>query len=275
MQTWRLIRSGACAPALNMAVDEALLLSHAEGKTPPTVRFYGWNPPTLSIGFFQKAAEEVEMAKLEAAGVGFVRRPTGGRAVLHDRELTYSIVVSESHPGIPASVTEAYRVLSRGLLQGFLRLGLEARMEDAPSAAAPGSAACFDSPSWYELTVEGRKVAGSAQMRHKGVLLQHGSILLDLDADLLFSLLAFRTDERRERMKRAFAKKAAAINPLLQETSGRPPIGIKEAEEAFREGFAEGLGIRLVEGELTEEERACAERLAREKYGSDEWNLRR
>lgn len=275
MQTWRWIRSGACSPALNMAIDEAMLLSHAEGKTPPTIRFYGWNPPTLSIGFFQKAAKEVELAKLAEAGVGFVRRPTGGRAVLHDRELTYSIVVSEAYPGIPSSVTEAYRVLSEGLLRGFRRLGLDARMEDAPAPADPGSAACFDSLSWYELTIEGRKVAGSAQMRQKGVLLQHGSILLEADTDKLFSLLAFDSVERRERMKRAFAKKAAAINALLREAYGRPPIGLAEAEHSFRAGFAEGLGIRLEEGELTEEERETSERLAREKYASGEWNLRR
>lgn len=129
-QTWRFIRSGKCSPAYNMAVDEAVLTMHSEGRVPPTLRFYGWNPATLSIGYFQKADEEVEFAELEAKGLGFVRRPTGGRAVLHDQELTYSMIVSEDYPGMPRSVTEAYRVLSEGLLHGFRRLGLQAERKN-------------------------------------------------------------------------------------------------------------------------------------------------
>lgn len=130
-----------------MAVDEAVLTMHSEGKVPPTLRFYGWNPATLSIGYFQKADEEVDFTVLEAQGLGFVRRPTGGRAVLHDQELTYSMIVSEDYPGMPRSVTEAYRVLSEGLLHGFRRLGLQAEMvslaseDDKLKYATAGSAA--------------------------------------------------------------------------------------------------------------------------------------
>lgn len=279
METWRLIRSGACSPAENMAVDEAILTEHGERRVPPTVRFYGWNPATLSIGYFQKAEEEVELGEVPRLGYGFVRRPTGGRAVLHDQELTYSIIVSESYPGIPRSVTEAYRVLSEGLRLGFIRLGLQAEMtvlsdEKKDAYSVPGSAACFDSPSWYELVVEGRKVAGSAQMRQRGVVLQHGSILLDLDTPALFRLLKFRSPEVRDRLAASFERKAVAVNPLLT-AAGKPAVTFEAAEEAFRVGMEEGLGIRLTEGELTAGERELAERLVREKYGSDEWNLRR
>ncbi len=101
-----------------MALDEAILTAHSEGRVPPTVRFYEWEPAALSIGYFQKAEEEVNFEALEREGIGFVRRPTGGRAVLHDRELTYSIIVSEEHEGIPSTVTEAYRVLSEGFCSG-------------------------------------------------------------------------------------------------------------------------------------------------------------
>ncbi len=122
----------------------------------------------------------------------FVRRPTGGRGVLHEHELTYSVIVSESYPNMPETVTEAYRVISGGLLEGFRNLGLDAtfsvpesRRNKAMDLKKPKSAVCFDAPSWYELVVEGKKVAGSAQTRQKGVILQHGAILLSLDEDKL------------------------------------------------------------------------------------------
>ena len=106
-EVWRFIDSGNCSPAFNMALDEALLEWHSEGKIPPTIRFYGWNPPTLSIGYFQKVEKEIDMEAVKKYGLGFVRRPTGGRGVLHDQELTYSVIVSESHPAMPQTVTEA------------------------------------------------------------------------------------------------------------------------------------------------------------------------
>jgi len=280
MQTWRFIRSGALSPAENMAIDEAILTAHSEGLTPPTVRFYGWNPPSLTIGYFQRAEDEIDFAALRGQGIGFVRRPTGGRAVLHDRELTYSMIVSESYPGMPRSVTEAYRVLSQGLVYGFRRLGLQAEMvslateEEKMKYETAGSAACFDSPSWYELVVEGRKAAGSAQTRAKGVVLQHGSILLDLDADQLFSLLRFPSDKIRDRLRQSFDRKAVAINDVLR-ALGRPAVGMQEAEEAFRAGISEGLGVKLEDSELTPVEREYARRFVSDKYGTDAWNFRR
>ncbi|MDF2658193.1 MAG: lipM [Paenibacillus sp.] len=278
---WRLIRSGQRSPADNMAIDEAMLIAHSEGKAPPTVRFYGWNPATLSIGYFQKAEDEIDLAEVQRQGIGFVRRPTGGRAVLHDRELTYSMIVSEEYPDMPTTVNEAYRVLSEGLVQGFRRLDLRAEMvnlgmpeEKAKYTSTAGSAACFDSPSWYELVVEGRKIAGSAQTRSRGVILQHGSILLEMDVDQLFSLLRFSSDRIKERLKTSFHTKAVAIGDICR-GMGRQPVTYEEAEAAFREGIAEGLGIRLEEGELTQYERELAAQLSAEKYGNDEWNLRR
>jgi lipoyl(octanoyl) transferase len=276
MEQWRFIVTEAMSPAMNMAVDEAILQLHSEGKVPPTVRFYTWNPATLSIGYFQKAAKEINMEALRERGLGFVRRPTGGRAVLHDQELTYSVVVSESHPKMPSSVTEAYKVISMGLLHGFQRLGLHAEMvslateEEKEKYSSPGSSACFDSPSWYELVVEGKKVAGSAQTRQKGVILQHGSILLEMDVELLFSLLNFPSERVKQRMMESFRQKAVTIN----EVSPRP-IGLQEAVEAFRDGFASGLEVELVPGELTPEESALAEELVRTRYAVDEWNFRR
>ncbi|MCK9910273.1 hypothetical protein MXD81_14100, partial [Microbacteriaceae bacterium K1510] len=114
MEQWRYILTEAMSPAMNMAVDEAILITHSEGKVPPTVRFYTWDPATLSIGYFQKSEKEIDLDAVRHNGLGFVRRPTGGRAVLHDKELTYSVIVSENHPQMPSSVTEAYKVISLG-----------------------------------------------------------------------------------------------------------------------------------------------------------------
>lgn len=283
MRMWRFVHTGNRSSAENMAIDEAMLTAHQEGITPPSVRFYGWNPATLSIGYFQQADKEVDFAALRSRGIGFVRRATGGRAVLHDRELTYSIIVSESYPGIPTSVTEAYRVLSMGLLQGFRNLGLDARMtgvdamdeaEETGASQSAGSSACFDSPSRYELVVEGRKIAGSAQMRAKGVILQHGSILLDLDTNLLFDVLSFPDERTKVRLKRVFESKAVAVN-ACRRSRNESPVTIQELEAAFLTGFAEGLGAELVPGKLTDLEEKRAQRLSIDKYASDGWNLRR
>lgn len=276
MEKWRYLVTEAMSPEMNMAVDEAILQLHAEGKVPPTVRFYTWNPATLSIGYFQKALKEINLEEVHKQGLGFVRRPTGGRAVLHDKELTYSVIVSEQHPKMPSSVTEAYKIISMGLLHGFQNLGLKAEMvslaseEEKEKYSSPGSSACFDSPSWYELVVEGKKVAGSAQTRQKGVILQHGSILLDMDVELLFSLLNFSSDRLKQRMMESFRQKAVTIN----EVSSRP-ISLQEAIDAFGRGFASGLDVELLPGELTEEEQALAKELAQTRYGTEEWNLRR
>lgn len=275
-EIWRFIDSGNCSPAFNMALDEALLDWHSKGLIPPTIRFYGWNPATLSIGYFQKVEKEIDLDVVKKHNLGFVRRPTGGRGVLHDQELTYSVIVSEEYPDMPKTVTEAYRVISEGILEGFKLLGLDAYFavpkteEERESLKNPRSAVCFDAPSWYELVVEGRKVAGSAQTRQKGVILQHGSILLDIDEDLLFNLFKYPNDRVKERMQRNFKNKAVAINALRAN-----PVTIKEAKDAFRKGFEKGLSIELTPYELTADELNEVQKIAKEKYESDEWNFRR
>ncbi|WP_094096100.1 lipoate--protein ligase family protein [Paenibacillus physcomitrellae] len=283
MPAWRFVHTGRRTGAMNMAIDEAMMIAQQEGRVPPTVRFYNWLPGTLTVGYFQKAEKEIDFTAVERHGVGFVRRPTGGRAVLHDREVTYSLVVPETYPGLPARVDEGYRVLSEGLLYGFRRLGLDAEMTGGYSLAAgetpqaarlSRSAACFDSPSRYELTVEGRKIAGSAQMRTRGIVLQHGSIPVDPQIDFLFELLHFSENRTKERWKRIVEEKAVAINEVLKRKNGRE-VTLEEAEEAFRIGFAEAFGASLVAEPLTEYEEELAEELVRTKYGTEEWNRSR
>ncbi|MGV3097096.1 lipoate--protein ligase family protein, partial [Staphylococcus borealis] len=175
---------------------------------------------TLSVGYFQRLKKEIDIDKVKEKGFGLVRRQTGGRGVLHDKELTYSVIVSEEHPNMPSTVTEAYRVISEGLLEGFKLLGFEAYFaiprskEEREKLKQPRSAVCFDAPSWYELVVEGRKIAGSAQTRQKGVILQHGSLLQDVDVDELFDMFTFKNDRLKHKMKKAFVDKAVAINDI-------------------------------------------------------------
>lgn len=280
---WRFVHTGRRSGVMNMAIDEAMIIAQHEGRIPPTVRFYNWLPGTLSVGYFQKAEKEVDFAAIEQRGIGFVRRPTGGRAVLHDREVTYTLVVPETYPGLPTHVQEGYRMLSEGLLYGFRRLGLDAEMtggydlasgETPQAARLSRSAACFDSPSRYELTVEGRKIAGSAQMRSRGIVLQHGSIPVDPQTDLLFELLRFPESRSKERWQRIVEEKAVAINEALRVKSSRE-VTLEEAEEAFRLGFAEAFGTPLVAEPLSDYEEELAAELVRTKYGTDDWNRSR
>lgn len=272
---WIFINSGEGTPSFNMALDEALLNWHSQGLIPPVIRFYGWQPAALSIGYFQKVEKEIDMEAVERLGLGFVRRPTGGRGVLHEHELTYSIIVSEAYPDMPETVTEAYRVLSEGLLKGFQNLGLEAyfSVPDTENKRAdlkkPKSAVCFDAPSWYEMVVEGKKVAGSAQTRQKGVILQHGAILIDLDAEKLLSVFKFQNEEAKERMRIKIPEKAVAINSLRAK-----PATAEECVVAFKAGFEQAMSIELEPYILTEQQLAEVKALEQKKYANSEWNFR-
>lgn len=274
-ETWNFINTGSKDPYYNMAMDEALLNFVSRVEIDPVIRFYTWNPATLSIGYFQRLQKEIDIDKVKEKGFGLVRRQTGGRGVLHDKELTYSVIVPESHPNMPSTVTEAYRVISQGLLEGFKNLGFDTYFavpktpEERQKLKQPRSSVCFDAPSWYELVVEGRKIAGSAQTRQKGVILQHGSILQDIDIDELFDMFIYKNERLKLKMKEAFVEKAVAINDISDEH-----ITISQMEEAFEKGFKKGLNIELKPLELTEAQLAEVEELT-EKYRSDEWMFRK
>ena len=270
-EIWNFINTGSHDPYYNMAMDEALLNFVSRGEIDPVVRFYTWNPATLSVGYFQRLRREIDIDKVKEKGFGLVRRQTGGRGVLHDKELTYSVIVPESHPNMPSTITEAYRVISEGLLEGFKLLGFDAYFaiprskEEREKLKQPRSAVCFDAPSWYELVVEGRKIAGSAQTRQKGVILQHGSLLQDVDVDELFDMFIFKNDRLKEKMKKAFVDKAVAINDISDRH-----ISIEEMEKAFEEGFKKGLNIEFKPLSLTENQLAEV-KVLEEKYRSEEW----
>lgn len=190
---WRLLLDPPVDGATNMARDEALALACARGDAMPTLRLYGWLPACLSLGRFQPLAA-VDAAACARAGVSLVRRPSGGRAILHADELTYAVVAPADHPLLRGGVRAAYRAISQALLAGLHILGVAASL--APSLretrAAPRPhrpASCFDSASDYEIVVGGRKLVGSAQARIGGAVLQHGSLPLTASTDTLRTLL--------------------------------------------------------------------------------------
>lgn len=269
--TWLYIKSGKQDAFFNMALDELLMNKVRRGEIPPVIRLYEWKTPTLSIGYFQKMEKEIDIPKVEEYGYQLVRRKTGGRGVLHDKELTYSLVLPEDYEGIPKSVTESYRILSEGIKEGFKNLGLDAyfSIPDKKERREERSSVCFDTPSWYELVVEGRKIAGSAQTRSEGVIMQHGSILLDVDIDHLFDMFKFTNERFKEKMKSTFLEKAVAINDISDKK-----ITIDDMYNAFKKGFEDGLNVTTNEYELTEGDHRELESLI-EKYASREWNYRR
>ena len=274
-ETWNFINTGSHDPYYNMAMDEALLNFVSRGEIDPVIRFYTWDPATLSIGYFQRLTKEIDIEKVKEKGYGLVRRQTGGRGVLHDKELTYSVIVPESHPKMPSTITEAYRVISQGLLEGFKNLGFETYFaiprskEERDKLKQPRSSVCFDAPSWYELVVEGRKIAGSAQTRQKGVILQHGSILQDIDIDDLFDMFIFKNERLKAKMKENFVQKAVAINDISNQH-----ITLNEMENAFESGFKKGLNIDFKPLELTEKQKEEVQELE-EKYRSEAWMYRK
>ncbi len=267
---WRLILDGAHDGFTNMAVDEAILEACIAGEVPPTVRFYRWQPPCLSIGYFQRAGREVDPAGCRALGVDWVRRPTGGRAILHDRELTYSVVAREDDPAVSGSIVESYRKISAALVAGLRRLGLPAEVAP-PRSHPPGvrTAACFDAPSDYEVTIYGRKVIGSAQVRRGGALLQHGAILLEVDLDRQVGVLIPPPGMTHEALAAQLRSRLIALGEAL----GRP-LPPEELASALRSGIEETWDVELLEGELTPGERLRVAAL-REKYHSPAWNERR
>ncbi|GAA0428809.1 octanoyltransferase LipM [Lentibacillus halophilus] len=270
-EEWYFLDTGHLDAAVNMALDEALLNWHREGEIPPTLRFYGWSRPTLSVGQFQKIHKTIDFDAIRTYQCQFVRRLTGGSAVLHDNELTYSVVVSEDHPGIPASVSDAYYVLSKGLVEGFKNLGItvDYAMPDK-HAARDRSAVCFEKAAFYEMMADGKKLSGNAQTRHQGVLLQHGSIPMDMNTDMLYDLFRFSNEDIKQRARESFQKKAITIDQLTNKTHTYDMM-----KEAFYTGFETGLDVTLHPFELSSQQWDDVYHLAETKYRTTDWNYHR
>lgn len=286
--TWRLLVTPPADGTTNMAIDEAILHALADGAGSPTLRFYQWDPPCLSLGYNQHHTE-VDEAACARLGCTWVRRPTGGRAILHTDELTYSVVVPMHEPRVEGGIVQSYRQLSAGLLAGLRALGADVFQAQEEEALNPHqSAVCFDTPSNYEITVNGKKVMGSAQVRRRGMVLQHGSLPLTGDLGRIFACLRMPepvpVGPARTTLNVAFEPEQSQVSSgwrdwllaraaTLEQALGRQ-VSFDEAADALARGFATALNLRLEPGDLTDDERSLAERLRREQYANDDWNRR-
>ncbi len=269
--TWRLLNTGPADGATNMAIDEAVLLAVAAGRAPATLRFYAWNPACLSLGQGQSVSE-VDRERLAERGWDLVRRPTGGRAILHVDELTYSILAPYgSEPRVQGNVVESYERLSQGLVAGLHLLGLRPERAQPVRGGDRGEAgpACFDGPAQYEITFGGFKLVGSAQMRRQDVVLQHGTLPLCGDITRIAQGLAVANAGQRLAIEARLNFRAITLERAL----GRA-VSFDEAAAALAEGFAQALNLALVPGMLSADEQADAARLRAEKYANEVWTAK-
>lgn len=268
---WRVIRTAPAPGAWNMALDEAILEAATRGDVPPTLRLYAWNPPCLSLGYAQPI-RDVDMERLEANGWDLVRRPTGGRAILHTDELTYSISGPEEDPVLEGDILSSYRRLSSAILAALEKIGLgvQAKPREHGKPNKQPVPVCFEVPSNYEITADGKKLVGSAQARRKGGVLQHGTLPLHGDLTRIVQALAFPDEETRQNAAERLLARATTVEDGIGEV-----ISWEDAAEAFTNAFASTLNLRFIPAELTPAELARAEELLDEKYANPEWTMNR
>ncbi|MBN1861186.1 MAG: lipoate--protein ligase family protein [Candidatus Thermoplasmatota archaeon] len=252
-EQWRLLQTGFDTAFSNMAIDQAILSEVSKGNALPTVRFYGWAPAAISIGYFQSLTEEVDIAACERFGVDYVRRVTGGGAVFHEKELTYSIVIPEAHPEIPKNIMKSYGRICRALMRGLQHLGIES--EYAPI---------------NDIVARGQKISGNAQTRKLQTVLQHGTILLDVDVNKMFSLLKVPNEKIKDKLIADVKQRVTSVKHLL----GRE-VGFQQVSQVMIKGFEEEFQVKLSEGKLTENERALTKKYEEECFSSVAWNHRR
>ena len=254
-----------------MSVDEAMLEATVTGAVPSTLRLYDWRPPCLSLGHAQPLGD-VNLEALQVRGWSLVRRPTGGRAILHIDELTYSVTGPQSEARLTGSVLDSYRILAQALLQALRLLGIQAQAIAKPAAPVvqPGAGAvnpvCFETPSNYEITVGGKKLIGSAQARRKGGVLQHGSLPLYGDLARIVQGLSFPDQEAERSAAERLLERATTAEQILGS-----PLSWEAAAQAFAQAFQSELNLDLRPSNLTAEELARASELVGGKYANPTW----
>lgn len=244
---WRLIKTIEASGAMQMALDEAMLTARIKGIVPNTLRFFSWNPAAITIGFFQGLEKEVDVKKAKRFGIDVVRRYTGGGAVLHEHELTYSLAVSEKE--IQGDIISSYNKLCSGIILGLKEMGLNAEFKPV-----------------NDIIVNGKKISGNGQTRKNGVILQHGTVLLDVDLEKMFSVLRVPDEKIKDKLITAASERVTSLKKELNRT-----VTMKETENALIKGFEKSMKIELKQGNFTEFEKNLAEKLCIEKYSNEKW----
>lgn len=252
-EKWRYLITKNYSAAKNMAIDIAVLVANSEGKVPPTVRFYTWSPPAISIGYFQSLSEEINLKKCKDLGVDYVRRITGGGAVFHDDELTYSIVIPENHPQIPKNIMESYSRICGAVMKGLKNQGIESNYMPI-----------------NDIVSGGRKISGNAQTRKLKTVLQHGTVLLDVDVKKMFSLLIVPNEKIRDKMISDVKQRVTSVKHILGNY-----VSFNDSVNAIKKGFEEEFNIRLILGSLTDYELVLASKFEKECFANPDWNHKR
>lgn len=255
---WRLIDVESYDAFMNMAIDEAVFRARIEELVPDTLRLYRWGRSAVSAGRFQRVENEIQLNNCKRLDVDVVRRITGGGTVYHDaeREITYSVVADKRELGTE-DVGAIYARIYSGLAEALRILGVVADFSEGDAKNCPN------------LTAKGKKISGSAQAHRKGVVLQHGTLLVDIDLEEMFSLLRVPWAKTGMEAVGVARDKITSVSREL----GRN-VSANEVTRALANGFEKALGIKFIEGELCTYERKLAEKLCRYKYATEEWNMR-
>lgn len=266
MTLWRLLITSPARGAWNMALDESILEHTGHGASLPTLRLYAWDPACLSLGHAQPFAD-VDTTRLKERGWEVVRRATGGRAILHTNELTYSVIAPNDEPRVSGTVLESYNHLAQALLLALKNLELPAEMKEGKTDGnSTPNPVCFEIPSAYEITVDGKKLIGSAQARKKEGVLQHGSLPLTGDLARICQTLVFESESVRAAASKRLLARAATVESAL----GRA-ISWETAAQAFIHAFEAQLGLSFERGELSESESKRTDELVKAKYDHPSW----
>lgn len=252
-ENWRLLETGYNTAYTNMAVDRAILVSNSKGNVPPTVRFYGWKPSAISIGYFQSLNDEVDIDICDNLGIDYVRRITGGGAVFHEKELTYSIVIPESHPFIPKNILDSYGRICGAIIKGLDALGID-------STYVPIN----------DIVTNGKKISGNAQTRKLKTVLQHGTVLTDVDVEKMFSVLRVPNEKIKDKLIENVKERVTSIKHVLDKN-----ISFDEISNAMKIGFENEFDINLEKGKLTEEELSLTKKFEKNCFSSKDWNYKR
>jgi lipoate---protein ligase len=248
-KNWRLIPFKEETGAKQMAIDEAMLIARSQNIVPNTLRFFSWKPSAITIGFFQNLEEEINIQIAKKEKIDIIRRYTGGGAVFHQDELTYSLVVAEKDLNL--NIADSYKYLCNGVILGLKKLGLEAEFKPI-----------------NDILVNNKKISGNAQTRKKGVILQHGTILLSVDLEKMFSLLKIPNEKLKGKL---ISSAKERVTSLKQELNSQL-LDLNYLQTVFSSGFSQALTINLKEEKLTKEEEEKIEKLYKNKYLSYEWN---
>lgn len=252
-EEWRFLVTDGNNAYRNMAIDRAIFVTNSKGLVPPTVRFYYWEPSAISIGYFQSLEEEVDLLMCKKHGIDYVRRITGGGSVFHENELTYSIVIPEDHREIPKNILDSYGRICGALINGLDNFGIK-------SVYHPIN----------DILCNGKKISGNAQTRKHRTVLQHGTLILDVDVEKMFSLLKVSNEKMIDKLVSDVKQRVTSVNQVY----GRK-VSFDEIVDDMKKGFEQEFDVDLNHGELTREELDLADDFEKNCFSLKEWNHKR